>query len=367
MPPYTVMDPLPEKTVFVPRPAAKSDLFQTGDVVGQYRVEKVLGAGGMGVVYLAKHTALKKDFALKVLPALLAQDHSFVSRFKKEGVMVGKLKHAHIVNVTDFGECQGKLYLVLEYVDGGSLEDWFGKNRKAGGGAPPADVQRLIGQILQGLAHAHAAGLVHRDLKPANVLLEKTGEAKISDFGLARLVDEDEYRRAGGTASPFHGDSVTTVGTLVGTIDFMSPEARNMKPSDARSDIFAVGVIAYYLLTGKKPHGMAEPASRLVPGLDPKWDKFIKTCLAEDPAQRYQTAKAAVAELSQIRQSRAGENAGWCRPCWPSCWPRGRRLGGAGGARNPPRCPRRPPAWRPRPRRPRRSPSRKCRATACSR
>ena len=299
------MDPTPEKTIFVPRSSAQSDGFQAGDVVGQYRVERVLGAGGMGVVYLAKHTALKKDFALKVLPALLAQDHSFVTRFKKEGVMVGKLKHAHIVNVTDFGESQGKLYLVLEYVDGGSLEEWFDKNRKAGSGAPSAEVQRLIGQILHGLAHAHQAGLIHRDLKPANVLLEKTGEAKISDFGLARLVDDEEYRRAGGTASPFHGDSVTTTGTLVGTIDFMSPEARNMRPSDARSDIFAVGVMAYYLLTGKKPGAMAQPASRLVPGLDVRWDKFISTCLAEGPEDRFQTAGAALVAIQQLHQKAA--------------------------------------------------------------
>ena len=307
------MDGPPEKTVFVPRSSsAATDLFNPGDVVAQYKVERVLGKGGMGVVYLAKHTALKKEFAIKVLPALLAQDQSFVSRFKKEGVMVGKLKHAHIVNVTDFGESQGKLYLVLEYVDGGSLEEWFEKNRKPGGGTPAVHVQRLVGQILLGLAHAHEVGLVHRDLKPANVLLEKTGEAKISDFGLARLVDEEEYRRSGGTASPFHGDSVTTTGAIVGTIDFMSPEARTMRPSDARSDIYAVGVITYYLLTGKKPHGIAQLASRLVPGLDVSWDNFIATCLAEDPGKRYQTAGAAAAALRQINQS-SGANR-WLLP-----------------------------------------------------
>jgi hypothetical protein len=306
------MEGPPEKTVFVPRTNAAKEMFQSGDVVGQYKVERVLGQGGMGVVYLAKHTALKKDFALKVLPALLAQDQSFVARFKKEGVMVGRLKHAHIVNVTDFGESGGKLYLVLEYVDGGSLEEWFEKHRRSGGGAPAAEVQRLTGQILQGLTHAHEAGLVHRDLKPANVLLEKTGEAKISDFGLARVGDEAEYQRAGGTASPFGGDSVTTTGVMVGTIDFMSPEARSMQPSDARSDIWAVGVMTYYLLTGKKPHGIAEPPSRLVPGLDPRWDKFIKVCLALDPAQRYQTAREAAEALRQIPQGRSGRR--WLGP-----------------------------------------------------
>jgi serine/threonine protein kinase len=297
------MDPAPEKTVFVPRSSVKSDLFQAGDIVGQYSVKKVLGAGGMGVVYLVEHTALKKNFALKALPAVLAQEKSFVERFKREATMLARLKHAHIVNVTDFGESQGKLYLVLEYVDGGSFEEWFEKNRKAGSGAPPADVQRLIEQVLEGLAHAHQAGIVHRDLKPANVLLEKTGEAKISDFGLARAVADEEYRRTGGTASPFQGDSVTTTGTMVGTIDFMSPEARNMRPSDLRSDIYALGVITYYLLTGRKPSGIAKPATQLVPGLDPRWDKFIGTCLAEDPAHRYQTSMAALEALRQIRQS----------------------------------------------------------------
>ncbi len=297
------MDVPPEKTVFVPRSGGGGgDLFQTGDIVGQYRVEKPLGAGGMGVVYLVKHTALKKLFALKALPAKLAQEASFVARFKREAEMLARLKDAHIVNVTDFGESQGKLYLVLEYVDGGSLEDWFHAHTDKGGHAPVAEVHRIVMQILRGLAHAHSAGIIHRDLKPANVLMEKTGEAKISDFGLARVVQEEEYRRAGGTASPFHGDSVTTTGSIVGTIDFMSPEARSMKPSDARSDIYAVGVIAYYLLTGKKPHGIAQVASKLVPGLDPRWDKFIGTCLAEEPGQRYQTADEALKALERMQR-----------------------------------------------------------------
>lgn len=300
------MDQPPEKTVFVPRAAKASgnELFEAGDVVGQYRIERVLGKGGMGVVYLVQHTALKKYFALKALPAGLAQEPSFVSRFKREAEMLARLKHGHIVNVTDFGENQGRLYLVLEYVDGGSLEDWFDRTRRPGSGAPAGEVKRMLEQMLQGLAHAHENGVIHRDLKPANVLLEKSGEAKISDFGLARAVADEEYRRSGGTASPFspHGDSVTTTGSIVGTIDFMSPEARNMRPSDIRSDIYAIGVIAYYLLTGSKPHGMAQPASKIVPGLDPRWDKFISTCLAEKPEARYQTAAAALLALQQIRQ-----------------------------------------------------------------
>ena len=305
------MDPAPDQTVFAPRVAATTDLFQTGDVVGQYRVEKVLGAGGMGVVYKVQHTALKKEFALKALPAVLAQEASFVKRFKGEATNLAKLRHNNIVNVTDFGESQGRLYLVLEFVPGGTLEEWFEKNRKAESGAPPAEVQRLIGQVLQGLIHAHEAGIIHRDLKPANVLLEKTGEAKISDFGLARAVSEEEYRRSGGTASPFQGDSVTTTGSIVGTIDFMSPEARNMKASDARSDIYAVGVMAYYLLTGKKPHGRAKAVVELVPGLDPRWDKFIETCLEEDPTKRYQTSALAFEGLQLLKQPGGSKKGLW--------------------------------------------------------
>lgn len=299
------MDQPVEKTVFAPRSAnagMATGLFNAGDIVGQYKIEKVLGAGGMGVVYLAQHTALKKRFAIKVLPAQLAQEKQFVKRFKGEAEMVARLKDPHIVNVTDFGESQGKLYLVLEYVEGGTLEDWFRAHCNKDGGLPAADVARITEQILRGLAHAHKAGIIHRDLKPANVLMEKTGEAKISDFGLARIAAEEEYKKAGGTYAPFGGgDSVTTTGTIVGTIDFMSPEARNMKPSDARSDIWAMGIMTYYLLSGKKPSGVAKLASQLVPGLDPRWDNFIATCLADDPASRYQTAGEALIALQQLQ------------------------------------------------------------------
>jgi len=307
------MDPQPEKTVFVPRPSAQADMFQAGDMVGPYQIERVLGAGGMGVVYLIKHTALRKHFALKALPAQLAAEASFVTRFKNEATNLARLKHPHIVNVTDFGESQGKLYLVLEYVDGGSLEDWFEKTRAPGKGVPPDDARRMIMQILRGLDHAHRAGIIHRDLKPANVLLEKTGEAKIADFGLARAVADEEERR-GQTASPFklaRADSVTTTGAIVGTIDFMSPEARNSRPSDARSDIYAVGVMTYYLVTGRKPHGLAQQATKLVPGLDPRWDKFIARCLEDDPANRFQTAAAALAELEAMGQAQGNK---WLLP-----------------------------------------------------
>ena len=305
------MDNPVEKTVFAARSQASGsgDLFNTGDIVGQYKIEKVLGAGGMGVVYLGQHTALKKRFAIKVLPAQLALEKSFVARFKREAEMVARLKDAHIVNVTDFGESAGKLYLVLEYVDGGTLEDWFKTHAAKDSGLPAADVARITAQILKGLIHAHKAGIIHRDLKPANVLMEKTGEAKISDFGLARAAAEGEYKKAGGTYAPFGGgDSVSTTGTIVGTIDYMSPEARNMRPSDARSDIWTLGIMTYYLLTGKKPSGLAKNASQLVPGLDPRWDKFIATCLADDPAHRFQTADAALVSLEELQAKPAAQS-----------------------------------------------------------
>ncbi|HWA27860.1 MAG TPA: protein kinase [Lacunisphaera sp.] len=297
------MDQPVEKTVFAPRSnaAAGGNLFNAGDVVGQYKIERVLGQGGMGVVYLALHTALKKKFAIKVLPAHLAQEKQFVKRFTGEAEMVAKLKDAHIVNVTDFGESNGKLYLVLEYVDGGTLEDWFKAHVTKDGGLPAAEVARITGQILKGLSHAHKAGIIHRDLKPANVLMEKMGEAKISDFGLARMAAEEDYKKAGGTYAPFGaGDSVTTTGAIVGTIDYMSPEARNSRPSDARSDIWTMGIIIYYLLTGKKPSGLAKNASQLIPGLDPRWDKLISTCLADEPGQRFQTADDVMAALQEL-------------------------------------------------------------------
>ncbi len=296
------MDPQFDKTVFAPRQNSPTGLFQRGDTVGAYQIEDELGRGGMGVVYLIKHTKLKKSFALKAMPPQLATEATFVARFNQEAETLARLKHSHIVNVTDFGESNGRLYLVLDFVDGGTLENWFLAHRTKGKGVPAADVLRIMGQILSGLEHAHKAGIIHRDLKPANVLLEKSGEAKISDFGLARVLAEEEERR-GQTASPYKlakPDSVTTTGTIVGTIDFMSPEARNRGQSDARSDIYAVGVMTYYLLTGRMPHGLAQPATKLLPGLDSRWDKFIVKCLEDSPDDRFQTAGAALASLREM-------------------------------------------------------------------
>jgi len=156
---------------------------------------------------------------------------------------------------------------VLEYVDGGTLEDWFKAHAAKDSGLPGGGCGPYHGPDPEGLAHAHKAGIIHRDLKPANVLMEKNSDAKISDFGLGRVTDEEEYKKraaltrlsAGATASAPPGPSW-------GTIDYMSPEARNMRPSDARSDIWTLGIITYQLLTGKKPSGLAKLASQLVPG-----------------------------------------------------------------------------------------------------
>jgi formylglycine-generating enzyme required for sulfatase activity len=286
---------------------SQSEALPAGTIIaGRYRLERVLGQGGMGVVYLAMHQALKKPVALKLLQPHLAARPEFVARFHREAEAIARLRHRHIVGVSDFGDDQGRYYLVFDYIDGGTLEshclDWTDK-----GGLPVDEAARLLGEVLEGLAHAHRAGIIHRDLKPANILLEKSGEAKISDFGLARVVGDEAHRALIAQTMT----SVTASGGYAGTIDFMAPELKAMQPADARSDLYAVGVTAYWMLTGRRPGAMAAMVSRAARGrrVPAAWDAVIVRALAEEPADRFQTAEEMLAAIHQARSGAAA--SGW--------------------------------------------------------
>ncbi|MCC5833945.1 MAG: SUMF1/EgtB/PvdO family nonheme iron enzyme [Opitutales bacterium] len=290
--------------------------LEAGTKLDNYRIERLLGQGGMGAVYLAEHQRLGQKYALKVLPRELSGDANFQQRFVEEGRRMAALEHPHIVPIHYAGEAEGLHYFAMQHLPGGDLEQALRSGTpppteiRPPSGAhrlPPSAVRRYLQQLLQALTYAHGQGVVHRDLKPANLLLTDGGQLKVTDFGLAQVVGKDYLRSLvektvresllSDAATVASGGSATGDASYAGTIDFMAPEVRNGQDFDARSDLYAVGVIGYYLLTGKKPFGRYKDASQLVEGLDPAWDAFLDDLMAGDPEDRIQTAEAALAVL----------------------------------------------------------------------
>lgn len=264
----------------------------TLNCLGEYRIIKELGRGGMGVVYLAEHQRLKKKYALKILPEAFAQYKQLVERFHTEARVMAQLDHPNIVQVLNMS-CQGTIYyLVMEYVESetGSPKTLHDYVREQGGRLPEKEAERISLDILKALDYAHTysskeapKGIIHRDIKPANVLLDRNGLARVSDFGLAKIIPSD-------LQTVTKSVTLTEQGAVLGTYDFMSPEQKEGKPVDARSDIYATGVIIYSMLTGKKPTGRFSLPSEIDPGLSKKWDVVIDKCLQYLPEKRFQSA-----------------------------------------------------------------------------
>jgi serine/threonine protein kinase len=228
---------------FCPRCGAPvSDPF-IGTVVGdRYRIVRRIGVGGMGAVYRAEHTMMRRDLAIKVLLPELGGKEEFARRFEREAESASRLDHPNIISVTDFGHTpDGSLFLVMEFLAGESLTRAI-----SGGAMPPARALNIVRQILRGLDHAHGAGIVHRDLKPDNIMLvERDGQrdvVKILDFGIAKVTEPQSGREA-----------LTQAGVIFGTPEYLSPEQALGEAVDARADIYAAGVILYEMLAGRRP------------------------------------------------------------------------------------------------------------------
>ena len=285
-----------------------------GHRIGGYEVQAPLGAGGMGVVYRALDTKLNRPVAIKLLSDDLA-DAAARRRFQREAQTASSLNHPHIVTVYDVGEVDGRQYLVTEFVDGGTLKDWAQATTRTW-----RQIIELLTGVADGLAAAHAAGIVHRDIKPENILVAKNGYAKLADFGLAKLWEATDSLAVTRTLSAGR----TRPGMIVGTIAYMSPEQAAGQPVDARSDIFSFGVVLYELLAGRRPFEGATDLERLQalisrpapPLAESSLDvplglrNVVEKALEKDPAERYQTARELVVDLRRLTRATTSAKPG---------------------------------------------------------
>jgi len=291
-----------------------------GTKLGPYEIVSALGAGGMGEVYRAHDPRLDRTVAIKVLPSHLSSDPDLKQRFEREARMISKFSHPHICTLYDIGSQEGTDYLVMEYVEGETLEQRLAKSP-----LPPAQALIYGVQIADALDKAHRHGIIHRDLKPGNVMLTKSG-AKLLDFGLAKLRQEPSPVAAALTEMTVEGERLTAKGMLVGTFQYMAPEQLEGKQPDTRSDIFALGAVLYEMLTGKAAFSGKTKASIIAailssepppistsqPLAPPALERAVKQCLTKDPDERWQTAHDVRLELNWILEG--GSQAGLPAP-----------------------------------------------------
>ena len=266
-----------EPVVFIaPDPAELAPLFPG------YEIQGLIATGGMGAVYCAVQKSLDRKVALKILPRELSKDAVFCAGFEAEAKAMARLNHPNLIGVFDFGEVNGMLFIIMEYVPGKSL--FHSANGRA---IDPTEVIRLVVGICQGLAHAHANGIIHRDIKPSNVLLDLSAMPKIGDFGLARPIDRQVLE----------GEQV------YGTPHYTAPEVvASPRSVDQRADIFSVGVLLHELLTSKLPADDQRPAS-LIAHCDVRFDDIIRRATQQLPAARYANARDMANDLQAIAAS----------------------------------------------------------------
>jgi len=274
----------------------------SGQSFGRYHLVEKLGEGGMAVVYKAFDTRLECDVAVKVIRLDNLPQNSIentLKRFEREAKAVARLTHANIVKVTDYGHFEETPYLVMEYLPSGTLKDYLHKN----GQIPWQHAVTLIVPIAEALAYAHSMKVLHRDVKPSNILLTQTMQPMLTDFGIAKILDEENPQELTGT------------GIAIGTPEYMAPEQVTSKTTDARADIYALGVVFYEMVTGRRPFEADTPMavlfkhaseplprpSSLVRDLPMNVENFIFKATAKDPNQRYQSMDEFVSALGKLQ------------------------------------------------------------------
>src|SRR5438309_348949 len=303
--PITHQNPPPGQALSPSSPVSPTGTFgslllQPGTIIGnRYRLVQILGEGGMGAVYKARDIELDRVIALKVIRPELASNPEILQRFKQELILARQVTDRNVIRIFDLGEAAGIKFITMEYVEGQSLYQIL----KEKGKLPVSEAINIMRQMLSGLLAAHREGVIHRDLKPGNIMRDSQGRVVVMDFGLARSLV---------------GDGMTRTGTMMGTMEYMSPEQAQAKELDARSDIFTSGLICYELLTGKMPyHADSVVASllkrmqeRAIPPSD--WDasipqpvsELVSKCLERDPADRWQSAEEILDRIDEIQGKR---------------------------------------------------------------
>jgi tetratricopeptide (TPR) repeat protein len=296
--------------------------LDAGSTIGPYQIVALIGAGGMGEVYKARDPQLARDAAIKVLPEHVSARNEALARLENEARLASSLNHPNIVTIYSIGWEGPHRYIAMEYLDGPTLQDLVDVG--------PIPVDRAIGiasQVADGLAKAHEAGIVHRDLKPKNVMLTGDGVAKILDFGLSKMAEPilhpDER-----TPTYVDGDNgLTRPGTILGTIDYMSPEQAAGRSVDFHSDQFALGSVIYTLLTSRRPfhretavqtlnsiiESDPQPASKLNPHVPQELDLLIRRCMMKDPLNRYDSTRDLARDLRSMELKRQPHSRYWTR------------------------------------------------------
>jgi serine/threonine-protein kinase len=268
---------------------------------GRYQLVEPLARGGMASVWIAEDPVLSRKVAVKILRDDLAADPDTRARFRYEAIAAARLNHPNVVATYDTGDDEGTAYIVMELVDGPTVRELL----RADGPLPVREALRIGIQVADALEAAHRAGLVHRDVKPPNVLVPRAGPVKVTDFGIAKAVGEHD---------------LTRTGTVMGTARYLAPEQVNGKPADARTDVYALGLLLYEMLVGKPPFGgdtdVATAMARLTTSAPPiraqrpdvpiELDDLVHQCLARDPARRFASAADVRAALAAIRPGTAG-------------------------------------------------------------
>ncbi len=241
--------------------------------IGNYVLTGKIGQGGVAEIYKARQESLGRDVAIKVLSSKLSNDPDIVRRFERESMVIAKLNHPNIVHVIDKGKAAERYYFVMEYIDGTSLREVIDADR-----IPVRTKLEMVAQVCKALDYAHKNGVIHRDIKPTNILIDRQGNPRVADFGIAQIVGTPDWE-------------MTSSDVIMGTLAYMSPEQRVSTTNvDHTTDIYAIGVIIYEILLGRKPLGHFKLPSEIDNKTDPAFDEIVSKCLATEAKDRYRSA-----------------------------------------------------------------------------